>query len=146
MTIRSEKPVQELLTSRTNLLPNLYEKVAKLKHLNKLLHMQLESSLSPHCCVANFKDNCLIIEVESSAWVTRLRYGLPELLKGLRIFPEFKQLKTIEWYIRKVMTAMPERVVVHRPPLSTENVTLLRDTADCVSNDRLKRALQKLAK
>jgi hypothetical protein len=145
MTTRNEKPVQELLTSSTGLLPNLREKVTQLIHLNQLLHTQLEPSLAPHCCVANFKDNCLIVEVESSAWSLRLRYSIPDLLTQLRKFSEFKRLQTIEWYIRSVTEDSREKVIVHRPPLTAENLELIRETAEGVTSDKLKRALNKFA-
>jgi hypothetical protein len=145
MEARTEQAIQSLLTSGTGLLPNLREKVSQLVHLNELLRTQLDSALAAHCCVANLKGSCLVIEVESSAWSLHLRYSIPELLKQLRKFPEFKQLQTIEWYIRPALETITEKVTVHRPPLSSENVELIHEMAEHVSNEKLKRALFKFA-
>lgn len=141
---RHEKPLPELLTTQSNLLPGLKEKISQLISLNQLWHAQLDPVLANHCRIANFRNNCLIIEVESSAWALRLRYSLPELLKLLRELPEFAQLKTIEWYIQPVIE-IEEKRILNSPPLSNESAALIRETASCVQNEKLKQALYKLA-
>lgn len=128
----------------TNLLSQIKVKVAQLQQLNELVKAQLDSSLGQHCCVANVRDNILILEVDSSAWATRLRYLVPELLQKLRTHKELNRLQEIQWYIRP---ADINAQSVSRPlTLSQDNAELMMEATQHIANPHLQEVMKKLAK
>jgi hypothetical protein len=140
-----EKLVQEILDQQTGLLPGIREKLTQLTQLNQIWQTQLEAQLAQHSRVANFRDHCLVIEVDSAAWVLHLRYALPDLLQQLRKFPALAELKTIEWYIRPATDFSDGELSPTRPLFSPRSAELICESAQWIKNAALKRALFKLA-
>lgn len=138
--------VNKILNTHVTLAPEIKEKLRLLSELNQLWPNEVEDSLAQHSRIANWRDQCLVIEVDSSAWATRLRYSIPDLLKKLRHHRALKQLKTIEWYINP--TAQASSSEPTRPPLniSTTAAKLITEIADFTQHERLKQALLKLGK
>jgi hypothetical protein len=137
--------VQELLDQQTGLMSGIREKLAQLTQLNQIWQTQLEAQLAQHSRVANLRDHCLVIEVDSAAWVLHLRYALPELLQQLRKFLALTELKTIEWYIRPASDFSDAELSPARPPFSSRSAELICETARWTENAALKQALFKLA-
>lgn len=127
----------------TALLSAIKNKAAQLSHLNNLLHAQLETLLTQYCRVANFRENILIIEVDSSVWATRLRYIVPELLQKLRREKEFHRLQEIKWYIRPAASEYKKKPT-KSIKLSEQSSELIAETAEHISNPMLQTALKKL--
>lgn len=140
-----EKPVQALLSDKTGLWASLRDKLKHLERLNQLWQTHLDSVIAQHCRVANLRENILVIEVDSSVWVTRLRYLIPTLLKQLRGYRELHRLEAIEWYINPML--MADRTPSARAPavFSAGSTELLAQTADTIENKALKAALRSLA-
>lgn len=125
-----------------NLLNQLKAKVAYLQQINELLKLELDPILLPHCCVANLRDNILILEIDSSAWATRLRFLAPTLLQKLRTHKPLHKLQEIQWYIRPKQTVSKS----HKPlALSEDNAEFIEEVATHIENENLKIALRKLA-
>lgn len=95
------KTLSSLLADPGNALGRLMGKVNHLRALNQCLCEILEPTVAKHCQVANFRDDCLILAVDSSAWMARLRLMTPELLEKLRKYSHFKGLKSVETIILK---------------------------------------------
>lgn len=131
------------INNPTALLGAIKNKAAQLSHLNSLLHAQLETSLTQCCRVANFRENILIIEINSSAWATRLRYLIPELLQKLRREKEFHRLQEIKWYIRPAESEYKKKPT-KSIKLSEGSSKLIAETAEHISNPMLQTALKKL--
>lgn len=144
--IKPEKPLQQLLDNQVDTLPGIKAKIKQLTDLNNIWQTQLDSTLAQHCRVANFREKCLIIEVDSSAWATRLRYLIPELLKSLRSFTEFTGLQAIEWYIQPPTPLTFHPDIPHkRPILSADSKEIILETAKNIGAEKLKKALRNLA-
>ncbi len=65
-------------------LKQLSEQLSRLQKLNADVLELLEPDLRPHCHVANWRDNTLVLCVTSGLIATRMRYQVPELLSRLR--------------------------------------------------------------
>lgn len=130
------------MQNSANLLNQLKAKVAYLQQINELLKLELDPILLAHCCVANLRDNILILEIDSSAWATRLRFLAPSLLQKLRVHKPLHQLQEIQWYIRPKQTvSKPNEPLV----LSKDNSEFIAAVATHIENENLKTALRKLA-
>lgn len=68
----------ELCSSNEPLI-QLYEHTKIISVLNENLCQYLASPLNIHCQVANYRDMMLIINADTSAWATKLRYNIPNI-------------------------------------------------------------------
>lgn len=139
----TEKSLASLLKQPSELLQTLITKSQLLSHLTNLLHQKLDPVLTKHCQVANLREQTLVIEIDSAAWVTQIRYRIPELLEKLQSHDEFRGLQKIEYYIHPTTTEKLATKQMLR--LSTENAKILIETADSLPATALKRALYHLA-
>jgi hypothetical protein len=96
----SPTPLNDILTTGEKALKPLLKKLDELEKLQIFVKTQIEPPLNEHCRVANYRDGCLILTVDSAAFATRLRYEIPDLLEKLRSVPRFCGLKTIEFSIK----------------------------------------------
>lgn len=83
----------------TGSLSGIFLKVEQLKQLQKQVGEYLPEELKAHCHVANFREGVLVLAVASSAWTTKLRYVLPELMSTLRQQAKLHQLISIDYYV-----------------------------------------------
>jgi len=142
MATPPEKALQEVF-KQANMLGNIHAKLQQLNQLNELWQHAVPALLAQNSCVANWREGCLVIELKSAAWATRLQYLIPELIERLQQHAELKNLTAIDWYIQP-STNLPAAT----PPtltLSAQQAQLLQDTAEHIDNEMLKAALQKLA-
>lgn len=147
MNIKYEKkPIDFLERDFAGSLTGLIHKTQQLQQLNHAWKSCIDPTLAEHTQVANLRNGCLIIEVESSAWATRLRFAIPEIQKRLQTSSELRNLKNIEWYIQPAEnTTRP--IKQHAPlQLSENNAQLIEDTAAHITNKKLRDVLQQLAK
>ncbi len=138
--------IHTLIQQHTNTtVPNLAQKIAALRQLNELWRKYIDIKLAQHTQVANWRNNCLVIEIDSASWATHIRYLLPELLIKLKTEKELAELKYIEWYIQPISTS--NKIKSREPqPLSAENCLLLKEAAEHITHEKLKKALVGLAK
>lgn len=116
----------------------------RLIRLNRLLRAYLPPHLREHARIVVITPEVWIIQTESSAWATRLRYLLPALQQQLSAelkqpVPEFKL--RIE-PPREPPPAEPPR----RLTLTEQNARVLEGAAQNLSDERLGAALRRLAR
>ena len=78
-----------------------------LNRLDKILESVLDSTLTPHCQVAEFRDQCLILLCSKAAFATRIRMISQQLLDSFREEGEFG-IERIEIRIAPVNRPQPE--------------------------------------
>lgn len=121
----------------------IQKKVSELKKINTIWQAEIETDLAEQCCVANFRDDILIIEINNAAWATRLRYLIPDLIKKLQKYPDLQSLKRINCYIQ------PNRATKKQNPalltLSEKSAQLLKNTAKNIKVKSLQEALIQLS-
>lgn len=139
-----EKSLASLIQQPSELLHHIVTKSQCLIHLTNLLHQSLEENVAKHCKVANFREETLVLEIDSAAWATQIRYRIPELLMKLRQKNEFNDLKKIEYYIQ--LLATPHAQSKSTRGLSASSAAVLLETAETLPETDLKQALLRLAK
>ncbi len=122
----------------------LIERIQYLKSLNGQLHICLDPETSSHTQVADLNAERLLVHVDSSAWATRLRYQLPQLLRCLNQHPSLAQLRRID--IRVAPLAQPVPSPPQPATLSDANAAIIDSTADSLSDPSLRTALKRLAR
>lgn len=123
----------------------IQKKVTQLTKLNQLWHVSIAADIAEHSRVANYRDGCLIIELDSAAWATRLRYILPEITPKLLIHPDLQDLSDIEWYIQPhFYSAAIQRNKVS-PVLSNASAQLLKNAAGNIKVKSLQEALLRVS-
>lgn len=88
------------IINRNSKLEELIAKAKELQQLNQIFCSALETSLSKHCHLSKIKGSELVVTVDSSAWATRLRYAIPEIIKNIRTQPEFKDIEKIKYTVK----------------------------------------------
>lgn len=137
-------PIDILEHDPESVLAFIQSKVQQLRKLNQIWH-SVVTDIAKHSRVANYRENCLVIELDSGAWATRLRYVLPEITTKLLKHPDLKDLSDIEWYIQP---HFHNTLVRHQtPPVFSNNTAkLLRNTADAIKDKPLQEALLQIAR
>ena len=121
-------------------------------YLLRMLHQQqtlleqvrqlLPSPVADHCLHARIEGTQLILHTDSSAWMTRLRFHGPHLIKALLTrAPHLKTLKT-----RVLITPPQFRPRCASRGISRHSAESIQNIAKSVSDDKLRAALLRLGK
>ena len=78
-----------------------------LDHLDQILTSILDPALSPHCQVADFRNQCLTLVCSNATFATRLRMITQQLLESFREEDEFG-IQRLEIRIAPVNRPQPE--------------------------------------
>src|SRR5258708_5353538 len=100
MTNANNKNIASFLTENASL-HAILQKARYLGELDNILKKMLDKDIAPHCCVANFRDNILVIQCKNAAWATRFKFLIPDLLKNLRQKANLPSLASISIIIAK---------------------------------------------
>lgn len=138
------KSVTRILAAQNSSLQSLLERAAAIDGVNQRLLRFLPPPLNQHVCFANVRDDTAIVLADSGAWLTRLRYLGPEILKFLRQEPGLAKLARVQFKIQ--LLPPPSEPASHRPQLSENAAELLMSTAKIVEDPQLKAALHKLSR
>ena len=99
------------------------------------------------CSVRQFHDNCLVLQVHSPIWVSRIRQQESSLIRHLRQTREFADLTAFKLeVVPRQLTVKRKRRKSRRPGLSKAARSCLNTAASQVSDPELRIALQRLAK
>jgi len=95
MTISKTKSFAEILSDPNSRIGRLIGKARELEKLTGLFRATLDTELAKHCTVGNFDGTQLSLVAESASWATQLRFSIPDIIKTLKVQPEFKNLSKI---------------------------------------------------
>lgn len=114
--------------------------------LQLLLTPYLEKSVAQHCQVANYEENTLTLIANSASWATKIRFQTPELIKKLKSEKPFSELKKIRSIIRLNIESKQLKRTPRKPmSLSARNINIIKNTAMTIQDEKLRKALEKLA-
>ncbi|MCK5639280.1 MAG: DUF721 domain-containing protein [Gammaproteobacteria bacterium] len=136
--------IYKLLEDRNSSYSMLVRHATELASLNLQLQKHLPASLGKHCQLANYRSNTLVIQSESAAWASKLRYLLPQLRRELKQYTSFSGLKDIHIKVASTATAPAEKP--SPPRLSKQSAQLLEQAAASMSDPELGKALAQLAR
>lgn len=114
------------ILSKNKDLQKLVIKSKQLKQLNDLFKSSLDLNLAKHSDLAKIEKDQLTVVADNAAWATKLRFTIPDILKNLRIQPEFKMIKTIRILIATAQSAPPANLV--KTKRSPKNAQLWAET------------------
>ncbi len=146
--MKTKKTLEFLQSGEKNNIHTLIGKVNKIAELDRVLKAELEPPLRDHCRVANIRNGKLIIQADSPVWGSKLRFELTSLLTTLRKQSRFAGLAGIDFFVAPITpTAQIENESVEKKhaPISANHRQLLLDTADKISDPKLKAVLQAIA-
>ncbi len=92
------KNIRDILTGNPDF-QKLITKAHQLTQLNRLFKSLLDPNLAKHCNLAKLEKDQVTVIADNSAWATKLRFSIPDILKNLHIQPEFKMIKTIKFLV-----------------------------------------------
>lgn len=128
-----------------NELNELIEKTKLLQTLNHALIELLPPAMIGHCELLNYRDEQLILSLDSSTWLMRLRFDLERLQHEFqKKFPKLR-IQSIELKVQPKAAEKIEIPVPKPEALSAETRRLLKSTAENVSHKKLREALLKLS-
>lgn len=136
--------MNKIIYKQNKILRSIIQKSFQLKELNLKVKALLSSPLSEHCNVANLEDGCLHVQADSAAWSTYLIYQKEELLQKLQA-QHYKHIVRIKCSVTLAPPFEKPLVPKETPKISATTIELLNQTADIVSDPKLKAALTKLA-
>lgn len=93
------KTITEILKKNNSPLTKLITKLKDSQDLEPIFRTALGSDLAKYCHFANYRNSELTITVANTSFATRLRYAIPDLIKQLRVQPEFKEITSIRYTI-----------------------------------------------
>jgi hypothetical protein len=138
-------PANILQHDPESVLAFIQSKVQQLTKLNQIWLAEISSDLAEHTRVANFRDGYLIIECDSAAWATRLRYTLPDITQKLLKHPDLRDLTHIEWNIQPLFHTPHTQLSQLPLMLSSTSAEILKNTADNIHVKPLQEALLRIA-
>lgn len=138
-------PANILQQDPESVLAFIQNKVQQLTKLNHIWQAEISGDLAEHTRVANFRDGYLIVECDSAAWATRLRYTLPDITQKLLKHSDLRDLTHIEWNIQPQFHAPNTQLSQLPPVLSHASAALLKNAADNIQVKPLQEALLRIA-
>ncbi len=138
-------PANILQQDPESVLAFIQNKVQQLTKLNRIWQAEISGDLAEHTRVANFRDGYLIVECDSAAWATRLRYTLPDITQKLLKHSDLRDLTHIEWNIQPQFHAPNTQLSQLPPVLSHASAALLKNAADNIQVKPLQEALLRIA-
>jgi hypothetical protein len=139
------RKVASLLKKQSGALQHSLEHSLRLKQLDYAIKALLPEELASHCRIANLRKNRVVMQADSTAWATRLRYQTPEILKQLQEYNALQGIKSIQV---TVAPASKPRGKTRRQarPLSEQNARIIRSAAESLADPELAAALRRLAR
>ncbi len=140
--------ITRYLQQDSHLLGNLLSKLNQLRQWNAWLGECLEENtvLAQHCFIVNLSGTSLIVLADNPHWLTRFRFHIPTLLPKLQHYPGLENIQSICCKVQpNYVPTSPSNQREPQQKLSSENASLLRETAKKVTDEKLRIALEKIA-
>lgn len=113
--------------------------------LEKKLQKQLPEPLRSHCKVANISNKTLVLHTDSAVWAARLRYCTPDILRFMQTGCNLVTLKTIRIKVKPAVHQHSHKVQ-ERPLLSAATSKLVRQAANALTDQDLRKSLHNIAR
>jgi len=142
--MRYTNPVSKLLINgKSRRLQRLSQFSNQLAELSALVQSCLPTPLQGHCQVINIRGKALILQTESAAWASQLRFYTPAMLSTL---PHHHSNHLQEIHIRiKPLSAKKEDGTRCNLAISSQSATLITGLAEITPHRKLQESLLRLA-
>ena len=122
----------------------LVQYARQLQALTRLLNQCLSGELADHVLVANLHNETLVLQADSAAWATKLRYLAPQLLRCLQQHEPLASVQRLEF--RVAPQSQPATPAASPAQLSSAGADTILASAQTVSDPNLRAALKRLAR
>jgi hypothetical protein len=141
---------KELLGSNEQL-NKLYTHAKDIYALNEKLQKHLAPSLISHCSVANYSEETLTINAETSAWASKLRYGVPDILSYAKNECGLSKLKSVRIKVspshkNTAQSNLSTMLPVRKASLSKESADFIKSVATSIKDPALHKSILKISK
>ena len=126
-----------------NQLKSLHEQAERNACLQVKFDHIIDPSLKGHFHIATFCDACLTVIANNGSTATRLRFIEADLITQLQNIPELKTLKKIKCKVRPSPPKETQKTVERH--ISSDNAQLIKQAAEHIKDERIKKALESLA-
>ncbi len=142
--MRPSNSVKKLLNSgKSTQLSRLTQFFSQLAELSALTQSCLPTPLQGHCKAVNVRGKTLILQTESSAWASRLRFYIPAMLSTLT-HHRCNYIKEIHMRIKPV-SAQSLANKRHKMNISSQSAILIASLAETTPYNQLRQSLLRLA-
>ncbi len=148
MIIRMKQSnITTYLKQDNHTLGNLLFKLNQLKTWNSWLRAALpaDSLIMDHCQIVGLDRTSLIVIADNAHWVTRFRFLIPQLLTQLQQYPELKNIRSICCKVRPALHPTIKKTQRQPLQISATTAEILQETAQKISDQKLKKILQRMA-
>ncbi|MEW5757035.1 MAG: DUF721 domain-containing protein [Pseudomonadota bacterium] len=123
-------------------LQSLVQRANTLALLNQALRARLDKPIADRLTLANIRQNTAVILVESSAWLTRLRYLAPIIVEEIQKLG-LKDVTSIDMKVapQDHTPALPVPAA-HRP--SPDTLKRLKQMTESLPDERVRDAIQRI--
>jgi len=139
------------LISSNNQLNKLYTHAKDICALNEKLHDYLDPTLSGHCSIANYSAETLIVNADTSAWASKLRNRIPDILDYARHECGLTKLITVRIrvspnYNNTNQSVLPGTRLGRKAFLSKKSAELIASVATSIQDPVLRESILKISK
>ncbi|MCH8263196.1 MAG: DUF721 domain-containing protein [Proteobacteria bacterium] len=143
------------LVSSNDQLNKLYHHAKDICTLNEKLHKHLAPSLRSHCNVANYSDETLTVNADTSAWASKLRYCIPDILEFAKLECGLTNLKTVRVRVSPIHHKANQSKTVQskfsgtnptrKAHLSKESADFMKNIAESINDPALRKSILKIS-
>ncbi|MCK5499599.1 MAG: DUF721 domain-containing protein [Gammaproteobacteria bacterium] len=139
------------LVDSSEQLNNLYTHAKGIYALNEKLQKHLDPSLSSHCTVANYSDETLTVNAETSAWASKLRYCVPDILNYAKHECGLTKLKSVRIKVSPIQNKTSQSDFsnthsVRKASLSKKSADFIKSVATSIKDPALRKSILKISK
>jgi len=142
--MRHTNSVKKLLNGgKSTQLRHLRQFTNQLTEVSALIQSCLPTPLQGHCQAINIREKTLILQTESPAWASQLRFYTPAMLSTLT-HHRCNYIKEIHIRIKPVSAPTPS-YTRHKMDISSQSATLITSLAETTPYSKLRQSLLRLA-
>jgi len=139
------------LISSNKQLNKLYTHARDICTLNEKLHNYLAPSLGSHCTVANYSADTLIVNADSSAWASKLRNRIPDILAYARHECGLSKLITVRIRVspkqnNTIQSDLSSNASTRKASLSIKSAKFIENVATSIQDPALRESILKISK
>ncbi|MEE2729211.1 MAG: DciA family protein [Pseudomonadota bacterium] len=124
---------------------SLTENSLQIAELNHILATALPAKLAQFCSIGSYRNGALILEARTGSAATQLKFMQPQIFGKLKKSSKFRALQNINIRIAAPQPKLDRHYIRRAPVVSAQNRTLIRQTADTLSDQNLASSMRKLA-
>jgi hypothetical protein len=136
------------LISSNEQLNKLYTHAKDICVLNEKLHNYLDPNLSRHCSIANYSADTLLVNAETSAWASKLRNHIPDILDFARHQCGLTKLISVRIRVSPIPnnTTQADTHSTRKASLSKKSAEFIESVASSIHDPALRESILKISK